>query len=151
MIVLGRQVYSPVMGTFGFLQVGDWRCASVEEIWKDNQVNISCIPVGIYPLRPAVHHISTPDPDDDYACYEICEVPGRSAIHVHVAQTIKDVKGCVGTGMRHGILDGRWAVMQSRQAFSEFMERTDTLERGDGGDLWIQVVNVSPDGGILSP
>jgi len=146
---LGRYIYSPNMGTFGFLQVGDWRCDSVEEIWKNNQKNISCIPVGTYPLRRAIHHISTPDPDDDYDCYEIVDVPNRSAIHLHIAQAIRDLLGCVGMGSRHGILRGEWAVMEARKTFAEYMERMHALERQDS-DLWIAIGNVTADGGVLS-
>ena len=120
---LGRFLYSPNMGTFGFLQVGDWRCATVEEIWKDNRSNVSCVPVGTYRLRRAVHHISTPDPTDDYNCYEIVDVPDRSAIHIHIANTILDLRGCVGLGNRHGTLKDHWAVQRSRAAFAEFMSR----------------------------
>ena len=145
---LGRNLYSPNQGTFGWLQVGDWRCATVEEIWKDNRTNVSCIPVGNYRLRRAVHHISTPDPTDDYNCYEIIDVPGRTAIHIHIANTILDLQGCVGVGNRHGVLKDHWAVQQSRAAFAEFMSRMEALERLDS-ELWIAIGNVTADGGVL--
>lgn len=147
-IQLGRHIYSPNMGTFGFLGLPDWRCATIEEIWKENQRNVSCIPVGTYRLRHAVHHISTPDPDDDYDCYEIVDVPNRSAIHIHIAQNILDLMGCVGLGSRHGLLKKHWAVMQARKTFAEFMARMNALERQDS-DLWIAIGNVTADGGVL--
>ena len=146
---LGRFIYSSNQGTFGFLQVGDWRCATVEREWKNNERNRSCIPVGNYQLRRAVHHISTPDPTDDYDCYEIVDVPDRSAIHIHIAQSILDLLGCVGVGSRHGVLNNHWAVMQARKTYAEFMARMHALERQDG-DLWIAIGNVVADGGVLA-
>ena len=137
------------MGTFGFLQVGDWRCSTVEREWKNNERNRSCIPVGSYRLRRAVHHISTPDPTDDYDCYEIVDVPDRSAIHIHIANIVTDILGCVGVGNRHGVLKDHWAVQQSRAAFAEFMSRMEALERLDS-DLRISIGNVTADGGVLS-
>ncbi len=144
---LGRYIYSPNMGTFGFLQVGDWRCATVEREWKNNERNRSCIPVGNYRLRRAVHKISTPDPNDDYDCYEIVDVRDRSAIHIHIAQIVADILGCVGVGKSHGVLKNHWAVMQSRAAFAELMSRLEAFERLDS-DLWISIGNVTADGGV---
>ncbi len=147
-IQLGREIYSPTMGTFGWVDVNGWRCWTMEEIWRDNRTNVSCIPVGTYRLKHAIHHISTPDPDDDYDVFEIMEVPGRSAIHIHVAQTIADVKGCVGLGDRQGTLRNHWAVMSARATFAEFMERMAAVEAQDA-DLWIAIGNVAPIGGTL--
>lgn len=145
---LGREIYSPSQGTFGWIDVDGWKCNTVEEIWKENRRNISCIPVGTYKLGHAVHHISTPDPADDYDVYEILDVPGRSAIHMHIAQTILDLKGCVGFGDRHGTLDNHWAVMSARATFAEFMERMSILEAQDA-NLYIAIGNVPADGGVL--
>ena len=149
MIQLGRSIYSPTQGTVGWMDIDGWRCCTIEEIWKENRRNVSCIPVGTYPLRPAIHHISTPDPNDDYPVYEICDVPDRSAIHIHVAQTIRDLQGCVGVGTRHGTLHDHWAVMESRKAFGEMMERMDKAYKEADGDLRISIGNVVSEGGTL--
>lgn len=147
-VPLGRRIYSPNMGTFGLLRVGDWSCLTVEREWRNNEPNMSCVPLGRYPLRRAIHHISTPDPNDDYDCYEIGDVPGRTAIHIHIANRAADLLGCVGVGVRHGVLEGSWAVLNSRKAFAEFMSRLDGMARLDS-DLWIEITNSAPEGGIL--
>ena len=79
----------------------------------------------------------------------IVDVPDRSAIHIHIAQIVADILGCVGVGKSHGVLKNHWAVMQSRAAFAEFMSRMEALERLDS-DLWIAIGNVTADGGVLS-
>jgi len=124
--LLERFCYS-VMGTFGILKVflGDhviFQCFTVERPWADNKRMESCVPCGRYALVPAVHHISTPDPDDDYDVYEISGVSERSAIHIHIANKASDVFGCVGLGTDLGALRGTWAVLNSKRAFNEFME-----------------------------
>ncbi len=147
---LGRNLYSPQQGTFGWLKlpVVNWECVTLEEIWKNNQKNISCIPCGTYKLRRAILHISTPYPDDDYACWQLVDVPDRTAINVHIVNTISDVRGCIGVGERHGVVDNHWAILNSRKTFSMFMERMDILEAQDS-DLWIAIGNVSPVGGVV--
>ena len=147
-IQLGRYIYSPNMGTFGWLDVDGWRCQTVEEIWKDNRRNISCVPVETYKLVRAIHRIGTPDPNDDYPCWQLVDVPGRSAINIHVLNTIRGTEGCIGVGERHGVVETHWAVLNSRKTFAQFMERMEILEQQDA-DLWITIGNVTADGGVL--
>lgn len=150
---LGRNIYSPQMGTIGWLKLPvipgvNWECMTLEEIWENNKENISCTPVGTYKLQRAVHHISTPDPDDDYDCWQLVDVPGRTAINIHILNTIRGTMGCIGVGERHGVVDNHWAITNSRKAFAAFMERMTLLEAHDD-DLWIAIGNVPPVGGVV--
>lgn len=149
---LGRTLYSPQQGTFGWLVLPTgtpWECMILEEIWKNNQPFISCIPTGTYRLKRATHRIGTPDPDDDYPCWQLVDVPDRSAINMHILNTIKGTEGCIGMGDRHGIVDKNWAVLNSRKTFTTFMEKMDVLEAQDD-NLWIAIGNVAPIGGVVS-
>lgn len=148
---LGRNLYSPQQGTFGWLKlpVVDWECAILEEIWKNNEPFVSCIPVGTYKLRRATHRIGTPDPNDDYPCWQLVDVPDRTAINMHILNTIKGTEGCIGMGDRHGVVERNWAVLNSRKTFTQFMEHMNTLEAQDS-DLWIAIGNVLPVGGVVS-
>jgi hypothetical protein len=126
-------------GTFGRLILGEHAWFTVEPPWRNNRRNVSCIPPGVYPLRKAIHHISTPDPNDDYEVYEIAEVENRTAIHIHIANVPADVIGCVGPGtIKPEIRAGELGVWNSRIAFDEFMMAMND-EEGE-----IEVVYVSP-------
>lgn len=121
-VALIRFGYTP-QGTFGILRVptADFTCYTVERPWLNNEPHVSCIPAGRYLLAPAIHHIGTPDPADDYPCYEVTGVPGRSAIHIHVANHAGQLEGCIAPGRGLGVVDYRWAVTLSQFAFNSFM------------------------------
>lgn len=116
MVTLERFAYTP-MGTFGRLRVDDrFECFSVERPWQHNEPGTSCIPEGAYPLVMGFFH------HGGYSAYEITHVVGRSAILIHKANTMDELRGCVAPGMRLGFLKGRWAVLESAVAFDQFMK-----------------------------
>tara|TARA_Y100000310_G_scaffold219808_1_gene221230 strand:+ start:2410 stop:2853 length:444 start_codon:yes stop_codon:yes gene_type:complete len=90
---LTRFAYTPdgVFGRWGRFQ-------TVEEEWRDNAPRISCIPTGIYRCVRSMFHRG------GYATYEITNVPGRSLIKVHRANTEEDLLGCIGLGLSLGVL-----------------------------------------------
>jgi hypothetical protein len=90
---------------------------SLENRWLDNRRQVSCIPVGEYELRPARFNRG------GYATWEVVDVPGRSNILFHIGNTDKDTHGCILPGMAVGVLSGRLAVLRSREAFGQFMDR----------------------------
>jgi len=111
------------MGTFGKLIISDNNNAygswyTVELPWKNNEHGISCIPLGEYDIIPTMFK-------GEYRSYEII-VPNRTAIKIHIANTISDLKGCIGLGKKLGVLPNRLAVLNSVQAYKEFTKTIDT-------------------------
>lgn len=89
---------------------------TLEEPWKENQRNISCIPTGVYRCTP---HNGTRFKD----VWRLESVPGRSAILIHAGNTTKDIEGCILVGMSHGELRTKKfgnlrAVLSSRKAIN---------------------------------
>lgn len=143
-LILERQSYTPA-GTFGFLWMGETGWWTMEEPWRGNEVGRSCIPTGTYDLEHVIHNISTPGAADDYPAYGLVDVPGRTAIHIHIGNTIEDIAGCILLGKGFGMLDAPRtghhlpAVLTSGDAFREFMGRM----AGQVGTITIK--NACPD------
>lgn len=129
-------------GTFGLLTVpGHALLNTVEDDWLGNQRGVSCIPEGEYLLQRSWYH------KHGYEVFEVTGVPNRSRILIHPANREEDVEGCIGPGLRRGMLPGHdedvpcryreegkvdacpiphhWkpkrAVLESREAFRLFM------------------------------
>lgn len=120
-VVIERHSYSPI-GTFGRLFGGNDMFHTVERQWLGNKPYESCIPEGIYDVIP---YNSTKYPN----VWEVTNVPERSKILIHIANTPSDVQGCIGLGMGFygtGVSQSRIAV----QSFRELMHGIDrfTLE-----------------------
>lgn len=62
-------------------------CDTLELPWKNNQRNISCIADGIYPYEVV-----------DGLAIRIDNVNGRDGIFMHVANSWKELRGCVAVG-----------------------------------------------------
>ncbi len=115
-------------GVFG--RLGRW--TTVEEEWQDNQPRISCIPAASYRCIRAFFHRG------GYPCFEVMDVPGRTLIKFHRANTEEDLLGCIGLGMRLGVLRVRdedsgemvhkLAALSSRRAFNAWMASMDGVD-----------------------
>lgn len=104
-------------GTFGVLRLdGEVFCVTLEPPDRDNLSNASCIPAGQYTCRRV-------DSPTFGQTFEITGVPGRSAILFHQGNVVRDTHGCVLLGNRFGRLGPDRAVLDSRSAFREFLER----------------------------
>lgn len=123
-LLLERFAYTP-WGTFGLLTVMENAWYTVEEVWRDNEAWVSCIPTGEYRILPVMHGVSG---DNPYPAYRLQEVPGRSEIDIHIANTINGIDGCIGLGTKLDYIYGLWAVGDSRTAFGEFMRLMDGRE-----------------------
>lgn len=107
---------------------------TMEDDWKDNQPRESCIPAGVYRLHRTIYH------KHGYETFEVTGVPGRSRILIHPANTEEDVEGCIGVGLRRGVLTVRdeddparclkekRAIVASQDAFRRFMSAMATVD-----------------------
>ena len=117
-----RQLFLPRFsmsadGTFGVLFDEEIPfCLTVEPEWKDNQENISCIPIGYYLCK----RVQPPRFRDTF---EITGVPGRSLVLLHKGNLEDDTEGCVVLGEEYGRYKGKVAVASSGRAFTEFKRR----------------------------
>lgn len=114
------RVTSSDKGTFGVLsEAGIPLCVTCELPWKDNQNRISCIPVGTYETT----RFKSPSKGDVFL---LKDVPDRDMIEMHIANTIKDVLGCIAVGLFFGLLDGMPAVLSSENALKMLRVRYPT-------------------------
>jgi len=90
---------------------------SLELPWFGNARNVSCIPTGLYQAQYKFSgqrgHV-----------YEIDDVPGRTAIQIHVGNTAQDTEGCILAGTMRGVINGKPAVLNSRTAMASLMTFT---------------------------
>lgn len=112
-IELQRFAYTP-HGTFGEIRHDRFHCYTVERPWKQNKRNVSCIPTGLYVMRLGRFR-------DQYPSYELEDVPKRSLIKIHIANTMDDLRGCIGLGKELGFIRDLWAVSGSRETYNRFM------------------------------
>lgn len=91
------RVSSTDRGTLGFLEVdGTPICLTLEEPWRNNQQDISCVPCGKY---IGVEHDGNLKKD----VFRLENVPGRTGVLIHIGNTLKDTEGCilVGRGFKY--------------------------------------------------
>ena len=75
---------------------GERMCDTLENPWKDNQRNISCIPEGEYKVRLRLARESA---SRDYLHLLVQDVPNRDWILFHRGNTAKDTRGCILVGL----------------------------------------------------
>ena len=135
-----KRVSTNCDGTFGVLLIDTKPvCVTLEESWKDNLPNESCIPAGVYMCRR--HHSPRFG-----TTYKVMDVPGRSDIIFHWGNTEANTKGCVLVGDSYGELTAfdddenehqlQPAVLRSRYAFGKFMKRLNKEEEFYLNILW---------------
>ena len=120
-------------GTFGVLlmESGIPWMLTCERPWRENASNVSCIPAGIYECKLV-------DSPTHGTVFEITGVPGRTNVLIHPGNTEIDTKGCPLLGRRFGVTQAvdpdtqhtemQPAVLESKDAFSEFMRVMDCLK-----------------------
>lgn len=87
---------------------------SLELPWKENAVNISCIPKGEYIVK------TTYSPTFSRDMWEIMNVPNRKGVRIHAANYFYQIQGCIALGLARGDinLDGEMDMVSSRKAIS---------------------------------
>lgn len=118
--------------TFGILKLpwtwngqGFTQCYTMELPWLENQNDISCIPVGVYPLVPVFSQTFG-------NILWVQNVPGRSLIRVHAGNKTRHTHGCVLTGMETGTVKGEPFIFRSRDALRLIVNAVQDLY--DGGE-----------------
>lgn len=130
---LERFAYAPT-GTFGRMTMPDGEILyTVEDPWRGNRRGESCIPEGDYLCTPRRYHRG------GYPAVHITGVPSRSLILFHVANSQRDVRGCVGVGQDLGWVHGQWAITSSLRGFARFMEHW------GGKDFTLRVAPYEPE------
>jgi len=132
MIVIERKIFLPDV-TVGYVwdTESPFKAWSVENPWEYNQRNVSCIPEGYYNIE-YVEGLSKKEAE-----WVILDVPERSHIEFHVANTADDVQGCIGLGRNLHFFSGdHLGVTHSALTMQEF---NDTLQhmRLQGASLFI--------------
>jgi hypothetical protein len=95
---------------------------TLERPWRDNRRNESCIPSGIYQCRKVNSPKFGPT-------FEVCDVPGRTAILFHKGNLQDDSHGCILIGEAFNPVTGRPGITASKEGFAEFLHLTGmTLE-----------------------
>ena len=106
-------------GTFGQFVGFDFDFVSLEKPWVDLDGNghgdpqKSCITAGTYTCVWQESPKWGP-------CYEVANVPERTRILIHPANWESQLLGCIALGKGRGVLNGRPAITQSRDAIKEF-------------------------------
>ncbi len=99
---------------------------TIERPWLDNQQTISCIPSGTYKAERDMYYGGDGvGGRQDYACFEVRNVPDRTEIKFHIANYVKNVVGCIGVGITRD--SSVPAVWNSAIAFIKFMDFLDGI------------------------
>jgi hypothetical protein len=88
---------------------------TLEDAWRDNERQISCIPQGRYTIK--LHR----SPRFGLT-YQVVDVPERSQILFHAGNTHKDTNGCILLGLQFGRSGTDTAILASKSAFLKFLE-----------------------------
>lgn len=109
-------------GTAGILIFDDGYpyFTTIELSWKNNQHDISRIKAGEYIASRVM------SPKRGYEVYMLQGVEGRDSIEMHIANSINDILGCIGIGLRFGVVETKdsgslHGIQDSKTAFTQFM------------------------------
>lgn len=93
-----------------------FKSESLERGWRNNMQNVSCIPIGEYPL------VLEWSPRFRKDLWEIKEVPGRSECKFHAANFWHQLNGCIALGNNRKFIDGDEVkdITSSRDTMKKF-------------------------------
>jgi hypothetical protein len=81
-------------GTFGIIELEQLKIYTLERPWKDNKVDISCVPRGTYLCKYTYSNRFK------RSLYELKDVKDRSGIRIHPANYQDELKGCIALGIQ---------------------------------------------------
>ena len=93
--------------TLGILKVkdSDFMAKTLELAWKNNENNVSCIPIGTYICKYTRSKRISEATGKDYFTYEITNVPNRGGVRIHSANYFHQLRGCIALGDKDKSLD----------------------------------------------
>lgn len=111
--------------TLGVLCInGKPELLTLEDAWRDNERQVSCIPEGVYKISKVVS-------PKFGVTYTVDNVPERSEIRFHWGNTADDTNGCILLGLKYSQYNGMPAVAQSQIAFKRFMNLLSNDKEGE--------------------
>lgn len=115
--ILRLERYPEYLGaTPGDMWLGDKRiCHTLELPWKDNRVNVSCIPLGQYGL------VITPSQRFKKDLPLVTGVAKRSGIRMHGANKVSELQGCIAIATGLTIVGGEVIGLMSQKMLSDVM------------------------------
>jgi hypothetical protein len=112
-----KRISNPTDATLGVLLLDSIPfCVTLEDSWRDNKRQISCIPAGDYVCK----RVNSPKFGE---VFQVQDVPNRTHILFHAGNTEHDTSGCILLGTSFGTINTDPAVLQSARALVRFMER----------------------------
>jgi len=112
-----KRIAETINATFGVLiHNGVPFTLTLENPWKNNKRDISCIPAGNYNCKryQAPSHGNT---------FRIMNVSNRGCILFHKGNRDENTLGCILVGEKYGVLGGEPAILASGDGFTEMMEK----------------------------
>jgi hypothetical protein len=106
---------APTLGTM-VSRDGNFSCVTLERSVNGDH---PAIPAGTYAMGYAMHH-------GKYRCPEVLDVPGRTAIHIHVANRCAELLGCIAVG--ENVSPDSDAIEHSQAAFDRLMQYLEGVE-----------------------
>jgi hypothetical protein len=103
--------------TAGMLRVEGEDFYTIEPPWRNNETNISCIPLGRY----RANFMPRSSSGKYRNVWHIQDVPGRTGVLIHSGNTVAHTLGCIILGTRSGVLGGAPAVLASRSAMGDLL------------------------------
>lgn len=109
--------------TFGVLKDDSQMpfAVTLELPWRFNKKNKSCIPPGTYICRK----YNSPKYGRTFI---VKDTTGRKYILFHPGNWKKNTKGCILVGESYEIINGKFAIAQSKKGFKEFMAKYGKLK-----------------------
>lgn len=103
--------------TRGFLTAGDLGLYTIELPDKNNQVNISRIPNGLYTWKK----FNSPSKG---SVILLEDVPNRSMIEIHIANYVTEIRGCISVGKHAVDINGDGVIdnSSSGKAMKELLD-----------------------------
>ena len=130
MKMLLKSAPSSLESTIGDLYIdGAHECVTLELPWRQNRPQVSCIPAGTYQIGFKF------SPHLGYRVPLVLGVPDRSEIEMHIANSAKDIRGCIGVGLTKGT---DW-INSSASAFKVLMAKLEAAEAA-GQPITLEVV-----------